>query len=53
MKKIVFALLALLMLAVTCMGVAQEAAEMEDAVLASAYNGEITVTLSEVKDEFD
>ena len=47
MKKIVFALLALLMLAVTCMAGAQEAAVTEDAVLASAYDGDITVTLSE------
>ena len=47
MKKIVFALLALLMLAVACLGVA------EDVVLATAYNGELTVTRDQVIDEFD
>ena len=45
MKKIVFALLALLMLAVACLGVA------EDVVLATAYNGELTVTRDQVIDE--
>ena len=47
MKKIVFALLAMLMLAVACLSVA------EDVVLATAYNGELTVTRDQVIDEFD
>ena len=47
MKKIVFALLALLMLAVACLGAA------EDAILATAYNGELVITRDEVMDEFD
>ena len=63
MKKILFALLMLLMLAVACLGVAEEViggadepteiVVTDDAVLATAYNGEITVTRSEVMDEFD
>ena len=63
MKKIHFALLMLLMLAVACLGVAEEViggadepteiVVTDDAVLATAYNGEITVTRSEVMDEFD
>ena len=63
MKKILFALLMLLMLAVACLGVAEEIiggadepteiVVTDDAVLATAYNGEITVTRSEVMDEFD
>jgi len=62
-KKILFALLALLMLAVACLGMAEEViggadAQTEivvtdDVVLATAYNGEITVTRDEVMDEFD
>ena len=53
MKKILFALLMLLMLAAACLGCAEEAAVTEDVVLATAYNGEITVTHDEVMDEFD
>ena len=47
MKKIVSMLLALMLMAVCALGCA------EDVVLASAYNGEVTVTRDEVMDEFD
>ena len=49
-KKILFVLLAMLMLALACTGLAQDA---EDAVLATAYDGSVQVTRSEVETEFD
>ena len=51
MKKIVSMLLALMLTAVCAFGCAQEVTE--DVVLASAYNGEVTVMRGEVMDEFD
>jgi len=55
MKKMkLLALLAALLLALGVCGAYAEAADVqEDAVLASAYNGEISVMFSEVKEEFD
>ena len=50
MKKILFVLLAMLMLALACTGLAQDA---EDVVLATAYDGSVQVTRSEVETEFD
>ena len=48
MKKIVALLMALVMALGLCGAYAED-----DVVLASAYNGEVTVKLSEVKEEFD
>ncbi len=55
MKKMkLFALLtALLLVLGVCSAFAEAADVQEDAVLASAYNGEVTVKFSEVKEEFD
>jgi len=50
MKKMFALLMALLMMLGVCGAYAEE---QEDVVLASAYNGEITVKYSEVKEEFD
>ncbi len=51
MKKLMALLMALLMMLGSFGAVAEEAAE--DVVLATAYNGEISVMMSEVKEEFD
>ena len=55
MKKMkLFALLTALLLVLGVCGAFAEAENaQEDAVLASAYNGEVAVKFSEVKDEFD
>ena len=55
MKKMkLFALLTALLLVLGVCGAYAEAADaQEDVVLASAYNGEISVKFSEVKEEFD
>ena len=55
MKKMkLFALLTALLLVLGVCGAFAEAENaQEDAVLASAYNGEVAVKFSEVKEEFD
>jgi len=53
MKKMLALLTALLLALGLCGAYAENTDVQEDVVLASAYNGEITVKLSEVKEEFD